>query len=116
MKKSIALLVLMLCSFGAFSQSFTGKWKTIDDKTGEEKSIVEIYEQNGKLYGKVIEILTNNKDAKCDKCKGSDKGKQIKGMVIIKGLEKDGDSYSDGTIIDANSGKEYKCAIELNGS
>jgi len=116
MKKSIALLVLMLCSFGAFSQSFTGKWKTIDDKTGEEKSIVEIYEQNGKLYGKVIEILTNNKDAKFDKCKGSDKGKQIIGMVIIKGLEKDGDSYSDGTIIDPNSGKEYECAIELNGS
>src|SRR5690606_12271117 len=116
MKKSIALLVFMLCSFGAFSQSFTGKWKTIDDKTGEEKSIVEIYEQNGKLYGKVIEILTANKDAKCEKCKGNNKGKPIKGMVIIKDLEKDDDAYSDGTIIDPNSGKEYKCAMELDGS
>lgn len=116
MKKTIALFVLMLCSLGAFSQSFTGKWKTIDDETGQEKSIVEIYEQNGKLYGKVVEILTDKKDAKCDKCKGSDKGKPIKGLVIIKGLKKDGSSYSGGTITDPNSGKKYKCAIKLNGS
>ena len=116
MKKTIALIVLMMCSLGAFSQSFTGKWKTVDDKTGQEKSIVEIYQQNGKLYGKVVEILTNKKDAKCDNCEGSDKGKPIKGLVIIKGLEKDGSSYSGGTITDPNTGKTYKCAIKLNGN
>lgn len=115
MKNILALFVLLLCSLSAFSQSYTGKWKTIDDKTGEEKSIVEIYEQNGKLYGKVIEILTDKKDVKCDNCKGSEKGKPVKGLVIIKGLEKNGSSYSGGTITDPGSGKQYKCAIKLNG-
>ena len=108
MKNTLALFVVLLCSLSAFSQSYTGKWKTIDDKTGEEKSIVEIYEQNGKLYGKVIEILTDKKDVKCDNCKGSEKGKPVKGLVIIKGLEKNGSSYSGGTITDPGSGKQCR--------
>lgn len=117
MKKIFFTLVLAFVAvLGVQAQSVTGKWKTIDDETGKPKSIVEIYEQNGKLFGKVVEILTDKKEAKCDKCPGTDKGKPIKGLTIIKGLKKDGSSYSGGTIIDPNSGKEYKCAIKLNGS
>lgn len=117
MKKIFFTLVLAFVAvLSVQAQSVTGKWKTIDDETGKSKSIVEIYEQNGKLFGKVVEILTDKKEAKCDKCPGADKGKLIKGLTIIKGLKKDGSSYSGGTIIDPNSGKEYKCAIKLNGS
>ena len=117
MKKIFFTLVLAFVAvLGVQAQSVTGKWKTIDDETGKPKSIVEIYEQNGKLFGKVVEILTDKKEAKCDKCPGADKGKPIKGLTIIKGLKKDGSSYSGGTIIDPNSGKEYKCAIKLNGA
>ncbi len=47
----------MLTVFSVSSQNVFGKWKTIDDETGDEKSIVEIYEHNGKIYGKIIEIL-----------------------------------------------------------
>ncbi|HLW42328.1 MAG TPA: DUF2147 domain-containing protein [Flavobacterium sp.] len=101
---------------GMQAQSVTGKWKTIDDETGQAKSIVEISEKDGKIYGKIIEILTDKKDAKCDKCPGADKGKPLKGLTIIKGLKKDGSSYSGGTIMDPGTGKEYKCAIKPNGS
>ena len=101
----------------AVAQDVTGKWKTIDDETGEAKSIVEIYKQNGKVYGKVVEILDAKKrNLTCINCTGSDKDKPILGLVIIKGLEKDGDEYSDGTITDPNSGKIYKCYIELEGA
>ncbi|MDO4728527.1 MAG: DUF2147 domain-containing protein [Bacteroidota bacterium] len=99
------------------AQSVIGKWKTTDDKTGEDKSIVEIYEKDGKIYGKVIEILNPaKKDAKCDKCKGSDKDKPILGLTIIKGLSKDGSEWSDGQILDPNEGKLYKCTVSLNGA
>ncbi len=117
MKNVIATFVLT--AFAALSmqaQTVTGKWKTIDDETGKPKSIVEITENNGKIYGKVIEILTDKKEAKCDKCPGEDKGKPIKGLTIIKGLKKDGSSYSGGTITDPGTGKEYKCALKLNGA
>lgn len=117
MKNTIATFALTVFAAMAIqAQSVTGKWKTIDDETGKAKSIVEISERDGKMYGKVVEILTDKKDAKCDKCPGSDKGKPIKGLTIIKGLKKDGSEYSGGTITDPSSGKEYKCVIKLNGT
>lgn len=99
------------------AQSITGKWKTFDDETGDAKSIVEIYEKNGKIYGKIIEILEKGKEDKtCDKCKGSKKDKPVNGMVIIEGLSKDGDTWEDGTILDPRNGNVYKCRINLENS
>lgn len=110
------LFVMVAGVFSATAQGVIGQWKTIDDETGEAKSIVEIYEQNGKIYGKVVKILNPaKKDAKCTECKGSDKNKPILGMVIIKGLEKDDDEYTDGKILDPNNGKLYSCTIKLDG-
>ncbi|MGQ2984726.1 DUF2147 domain-containing protein [Flavobacterium sp.] len=117
MKKAF-LTLLFVAIGGLFSvqAQVTGKWKTIDDETGEPKSIVEIYEQNGKIYGKVVEILNPaKKNAKCTKCKGADKDKPILGLVIIRGLEKDGDEWTDGDILDPNKGKLYSCTIEMDG-
>jgi uncharacterized protein (DUF2147 family) len=118
MKKILLTFSLIaLTVITATAQDVTGKWKTVDDETGEAKSIVEIYKDNGKIYGKVVEILNPaKKNAVCDKCPGADKGKPIWGLVIIKGLEKDGDEYNDGTIMDPNNGKVYKCYIELDGA
>ncbi|MBT0608183.1 DUF2147 domain-containing protein [Aequorivita echinoideorum] len=111
---SISLIALTVMSVVA--QDVTGKWKTIDDETGEAKSIIEIYKKDGKVYGKIVEILDPAKQkAVCSECTGSDKGKPIMGMVILKGLTKDGSEYNDGTITDPTSGKVYKSYIELEG-
>ena len=118
MKKYFFTLLFVMAAgvFSATAQGVIGQWKTIDDETGEAKSIVEIYEKDGKIYGKVIKILNPAKrDAKCTECKGSDKNKPILGMVIIKGLERDDDEYTDGKILDPNNGKLYSCTIKLDG-
>lgn len=100
--------------FSGHSQTALGKWKTIDDETGKAKSVVEIYESNGKIYGKVVEIFDKTKEGKlCDKCEGSKKNKPVMGMVILEGLSKKGSSWEGGTILDPNSGKIYKCNISL---
>ncbi|WP_347374602.1 DUF2147 domain-containing protein [Aequorivita sp. Q41] len=112
---SISLIALTVMT--AVAQDVTGKWRTIDDETGEEKSVVEIYKQNGKVFGKVVEIFDPSKrDLTCVACSGNDKNQPILGLVIIKNLEKDGDEYNDGTITDPNNGKVYKCYIELDGA
>lgn len=118
MKKTFLLLfVSFLVGLTTMSaQNITGKWKTIDDETGKPKSIVEISEKDGKIYGKIVEILTTKRDAICEKCPGTDKGKPILGLTIIKGLKKDGNEYSGGKILDPTSGKEYKCVIKTNGT
>ncbi|SRR5690554_1482028 len=117
MKKTVILLIMfVLGTFLTQAQSATGKWKTIDDQTGEAKSIVEIFEKDGKIYGKVVEILNPAKrNSKCNNCKGADKDKPIVGLTIIKGLSKDGKEWSGGQILDPNNGKLYKCSITLDG-
>lgn len=116
MKKSVVfgLVVFFSIIFNAQGQTVLGKWKTIDDETGEAKSIVEVYEKSGKIYAKVVEILrAEHKKDICTKCEGADKNKPILGMVIMNGLEKDGSEYNGGTILDPQNGKKYKCYITL---
>ncbi|MEM9680157.1 MAG: DUF2147 domain-containing protein [Bacteroidota bacterium] len=112
-KQLYVFLLLFLAGHILFSQDILGTWTTVDDETGEEKSIVEIYEFEGKVYGKIVEILTDNKDALCTKCKGDNHGKPILGMQIINGLSKDDDVYDGGTILNPNNGKVYKCRLKL---
>jgi len=93
-----------------------GKWKTIDDSTKEAKAIVEIWEHNGKLYGKIVKLFRKageDQDPTCDKCKGDKKDKKVIGMVIVEGLSRDGDEWKGGSILDPDNGKTYKCKMSL---
>ncbi len=100
----------------AFSQTVIGRWKTIDDETGKEKGVVEIYEMKGKIYGKIIEVLEpEHRDKKCVLCSGEDKNKPILGLTFIKGLKKDGEEYNGGQVLDPKNGKLYRCYITLVG-
>ena len=111
-----ALVLLLLAMAAAAQQSPTGRWKTIDDETGKVKSIVEITQAaDGTLQGKVVEILQSDRgpNPTCDKCKGANKDKPVKGMTILWGLEKDGDEWSGGTVLDPAKGKTYKSKVEL---
>lgn len=114
-KKTISTVFIFLFAILlAQSQTVIGKWKTIDDETGKAKSIVEIYEKSGKIYGKVIDILEEeNKKKVCVNCSGDDKDKPILGLIIVKGLTKKGSEYAGGEILDPKSGKLYKCFITL---
>jgi uncharacterized protein (DUF2147 family) len=105
----------MLATSLLWAQDITGKWKTIDDETGEEKSIVEIYESDGKIYGKIVEVLNpKKKNPVCDKCEGENKGKPIVGLQIIDGLKKDDDVYNDGNILNPSNGKVYNCRLKID--
>ena len=76
MKKNILLAIAIFVSgiFMSNAQSIFGKWKTIDDETGNEKSIVEIYKVDGKAYAKILQLLEKGKEDKlCDLCKGDKK-------------------------------------------
>lgn len=98
----------------AFSQDVFGEWKTIDDETGVAKSIVEVYEDDGKVYGKVKKILREDKqNVRCTKCEGKLKNEKVKGMVILRNLTKEDDKYTDGTITDPENGKTYDAKIWL---
>jgi len=117
--KKLVVIILVLFSMNTYSQNrgVLGKWNTIDEVTGKAMSVVEIFENNNIIYGKVVEILNpKNRNNTCKDCPGEDQNKPILGLTIIKGLVKDGTEYNDGKILDPKSGKVYKCYIELEST
>src|SRR5262245_39579435 len=74
-----------------------GKWNTVDDKTGKMRSEVQIYEQAGKVFGKITALAEpdddNGKPRVCTKCGGTDKDQPVVGLVIIRDLASSGDHY-----------------------
>jgi uncharacterized protein (DUF2147 family) len=111
---ALALVASAVPAFAA-TNSPVGKWKTIDDKTHEVKSIVEITENGGVLEGKVLQVLKSEHGPHpvCAECDGERKNKPIEGMTIIWGLKQDGDEWSGGQILDPAKGKIYKLTLKL---
>src|SRR5687767_12834675 len=96
--KNLIIALFLVVPLAGIAQSITGKWKTLDDNTGEEKSIVEISEKGGKYYGKVIKIFRDqgeDPDPLCDECAKDDPRykKKIIGLEIIQNMKKSGDEY-----------------------
>jgi len=107
-------LAILLFTSSAYSQSVIGVWETIDDKTKKPRSHVEIYELDGKVYGKVVALLDKPEDSICEPCKGKKKNAKVIGMDIIEGLKDNGAEFEGGTIVDPENGKVYKCIIWLD--
>jgi uncharacterized protein (DUF2147 family) len=112
----------LLFSMSALAQASSpvGRWTTIDDETKKPKSVVAIYEENGKLFGKIEKLYREPQEDQnpvCDKCEGALKNQPILGMIIMRDLKKDDDEWSGGTILDPANGKTYKCkiAVEAGG-
>jgi len=97
------------------AESPVGKWNTVDEKNGKVTSQVEIYEQSGKLFGKIVALTEpNDKQGKpkvCVACTGADKNKLIVGLVILRDLSPSGDRYKGGTVLDPEDGKVYTAEI-----
>jgi uncharacterized protein (DUF2147 family) len=116
----IVVVSLANASLGvAASASPVGLWKTIDDATGEVKSVVRISEENGSLVGTIVKLFPKpGKDPNplCDKCTDEKKDQPLLGMGILWGLTKDGEEWSGGLILDPDNGKTYKSKIKLEGA
>ena len=118
-KKRFRFLVFLFGLLGPglplAAESPVGKWKTVDEKSGKVTSEVEIYEQSGKLFGKIASLTEpNDKQGKpkvCIACTGADKNKPIVGLVILKDLTPSGDHYKGGTVLDPEDGKVYTAEI-----
>ena len=114
-----AAVLVAAVSAGAASQSDpAGRWKTVDDKTGRDRSIVRIDLSDGVLTGRVEQSLDPNDKphALCTLCKGSRKDQPIIGMAILTDLRADGDSrhWSGGEIVDPDNGQVYRVKLTLS--
>ncbi len=112
-----AVLALLAANTFADTMSPAGVWKSIDDNTKKERSIIRITEVNGEFKGVVEKIFDRPGDDPahlCKECKGERKDKPIIGMTILWGLKKDGDIWAGGEILDPDNGKTYRCKMTLS--
>ena len=111
--KVILFIYILINSFQ--SNEIEDVWITQDDETGKKKSEVLLYKNNGKLYGKIINLLLEEDKGKiCVNCKGENKNLPIEGMIIVEGLKLNGKTWEEGTILDPKSGKTYSCYITFD--
>jgi len=109
------VLVSLLC-LPAFAADAVGRWRTIDDETGEAKSIVEIERNSDGIYsGRIVELFKPSRpNPTCDKCSDDRKDQPITGMEIIRGMHASGvDAYSGGSILKPDEGKVYRSKMKL---
>lgn len=112
-KKMMSLFIAILFTF-LQPTSVTGTWVNIDDETGVEKSEIVLYIEEGKLYGRIERLLLPEDQGKlCTQCKGKNKNQPIEGLVIVQGLSKEEEQWSNGDIMDPANGKSYDCTIRL---
>jgi uncharacterized protein (DUF2147 family) len=115
------VLFLFLCTsfFSIFSmqaqvKGIVGDWKTVDDKTGESFSIVNIYQaKDGLYYGKITKMLVGPKGERCVECEGEDYNKPLEGLIIIRGMKAENGQLVGGKVLDPDSGKFYYGKIYL---
>ena len=117
MKYTLAALSLVLSSTVAMAQATpAGLWKTFDESTKAEKSLVRITEAGGVFTGKVEKVLEAGKqDAKCDKCTDERKDMVIQGMTIIRNVKQHADDkglWDGGDILDPAKGEVYKVRLK----
>jgi uncharacterized protein (DUF2147 family) len=113
-------LVLAAAALVASAQSTSpvGAWKTIDDATKKEKSLVRIVESGGVYSGRIEKLLesTMAPDAVCKECTDERKDKPVVGLVIIRNMKQRTDDktvFEGGDILDPANGKVYKSKMKL---
>jgi uncharacterized protein (DUF2147 family) len=103
-------------SFAQAQDTPAGLWKTIDDESKQEKSLIRITESGGVFTGKLEKLLdpTMGPERVCDKCSDERKDKPLLGMTLIKGIKQsdsDKGQWDGGEILDPNNGKTYKARL-----
>jgi uncharacterized protein (DUF2147 family) len=106
-----------MAAFGSDSTSPVGVWKTFDDKSGNARAIVRIYEQDGKLFGRIEQSFVPGAEHRvCVPCTDERKNQPIIGLVIIRNIRPDGNEFAGGDILDPESGSVYRCKMHLEQS
>ena len=114
MKRNFFLVIAMFFAATTFAQTpILGEWITVDDNSGEHKSVVRIYQaDNGKYYGDIIELY-GDPNAVCVECEDADHNHPIVGLTIIRDMQLVGEELKNGKVLDPDNGKLYYAKVYL---
>lgn len=112
------VIFLLLFSGALFGEDVVGFWKTISDTTGRAESIIAVYPYQDKYYGRIILTYDSETGVLNDtiyepktRAKGVEGDPFYAGLDIIWDLQKRGDRYKLGRILDPENGKVYSAEL-----
>lgn len=115
MKRTIFFCLSLLLCFDGLTQSVEGLWVTTDDKRGVEIAVVQLFQKENLLSGKIIRLLPDALVRTCAGCSGDLKDRPLEGLILISGLHRDGRQWTGGTFLDPKSGRKYNLSIWPDG-
>ena len=101
----------------ATEPSAVGLWEQVDESSGKAESWFKISEHGGVYVGNVVKIFFKpgeDENWVCEKCEGAEKGAPVLGLTLIKGMQRNGLSYENGTIMDPRDGSVYRALMKLS--
>jgi len=102
----------------AADPSAVGLWEQVDESSGKAESWFKISERGGGVYeGNLVKIFSKpgeDENWVCSKCEGSEKGAPVLGLALIKGMQRNGLTYENGTIMDPRDGSVYRALMKLS--
>jgi uncharacterized protein (DUF2147 family) len=104
-------------SVRAAEPSAVGLWEQVDEKSGKPESWFKITERNGVYVGNIVKIFFKpgeDENWVCDKCEGDERGKPVLGLALIKGMQRKGLEYENGTIMDPRDGSVYSALMKIS--
>jgi uncharacterized protein (DUF2147 family) len=123
MKKIIIFVISLSISAVCFAQNdpVEGFWLSVDDNTNKITAGWQIYQEGGKLYGKILSSAEYPRGSLAVRCNESYRGFPVAGKVNampvagppwIFGLTKNKNGeWSGGSIINPEDGRMYNCKI-----
>jgi uncharacterized protein (DUF2147 family) len=123
LQKSMAAAAVVLLGVAASlplhaaEPTAAGLWEQVDERTGKAESWFKITERNGVYEGAIVKIFFKpgeDPNWVCDKCQGAEKGRPVLGLMLIKGMRRNGSSYENGTIMDPRDGQVYRALMRLS--
>lgn len=116
----LGIVLIFLTSPVFAANSPTGYWKTVDDKTGQVLSVVEIYQAGNTLEGKIVKImpvLGQRPTDICVKCKGPMHNRPMMGLKVMWGMSQiSPDTWGRGQVLDPKSGNIYRGNMRLTNN
>lgn len=123
MKNAFILSLVYIFSIAGFAiaDDIVGFWKTVDEKTGKPQSVIALYEYQGKYYGRIIETfdeegqIQETLETPQGRAPGVKGNPYYVGLDIVWDLQKQGEKYINGHILDPEKGNVYNSEAWLDG-
>jgi uncharacterized protein (DUF2147 family) len=94
-----------------------GLWEQVDDD-GRVGGWFQIYDRGDGIYeGKIVKMFLKPGEKPnpiCTKCPGEQKNQPTLGLTLIKGMQRKGRHYENGTILDPRDGSVYQARMEIS--